>query len=380
MPSAAYILTDHLLSSEGLSCYHLFKNMKRYGYSFEAVSPCVKIEKPLENVNFHQVGYFEILPASNIIEKYVGHMEFIIRSYLESVRVLREREIDVIHHMFPAVYGQSFSLLPLFGKTRGHPFVFGPISAHFYSRPLDETILSLPTSKLHMKTIRKSDRIVAITEQVKKLYSGIVDDERIWVIPIGVDANFFKSSRKQRREEGYELLCVGYLYKLKGLEVLIRSMAVVAEERKDVKLRIVGKGPEKRKLVDLARALHIEGKVVLEGFVPHTRIVEFYQRCDIFCFPTLGEPFGKVVLEAMACAKPVVASNVGGPAEIIKDGRTGFLVPPAQPRALAEKILEVLSDASKMRKIGRNARKEVLQKYAWEKIAETYDRLYGSLA
>jgi len=377
--SAAYVLSDYLLSSEGISCYQLLKNMGRFRYSFDAVSEFVRVRKPLENVSFHQVGTFQIMPKSSVVVKYLGHAEFITRSYLKCTRILKEKEIAIIHHMFPAVYNQSFSLLALMGKTRGHRFVIGPLSAHYYTRPLDERTIMGLTSKLHLKTIQKSDAVITISQQVRKLYEGVVKGEKIWVIPLGVDADVFRPVAKKFPKDSFEILCVGYLYRLKGVEYLIRSMALVAKERRDVKLRIIGEGPEKSRLLALTRALNLGGRVLFEGFVPHTQIVRYYQQCDVFCFPTLGEPFGKVVLEAMACGKPVIASNVGGPAEIIEDERTGFLIPPAQPRILAKVILELIADEQKMKKIGANARTVAAQSYSWQSIAEKYHRLYSSL-
>lgn len=119
--------------------------------------------------------------------------------------------------------------------------------------------------------------------------------------------------------------------------------------------------------------------MLFEGFVPHDKIVRYYQNCDIFCFPTLGEPFGKAVIEAMSCGKPVIASNRGGPKEIVEDGKTGFLVPPRKIEPLAEKILKLLRDKKLRRKMGKEARKRVLEKFSLEKVAESFRKLYFSL-
>jgi len=100
---------------------------------------------------------------------------------------------------------------------------------------------------------------------------------------------------------------------------------------------------------------------------------------DILCFPTLGEPFGKAIIEAMACAKPVVASSVGGPAETIQKRKTGLLSPPAQPKILGEEILNLLNNEKTAKKIGESARNAVIQHYSWDKIAEKYHKLYPSL-
>lgn len=378
--SAAYVLSDYLLSSEGISCYKLMKNMVKLNYCFDAVSEFVRVRNPLKNVNFHQVGSFKLMPESSLVTKYLAHAEFISRSYLKCLRILKDKEITIVHHMFPAVNNQSFSLLALMRKTKKHPFVIGPLSAHYYTRPRDERTIMGLTSKLHRKTIQKADAIITINQQVRKLYEGVVDDEKISVIPLGVDTEVFKPAEKSVPKDGCEILYVGYLYELKGVEYLIRAMALVAKERRDVKLRVVGEGPEKRRLVSLVKALDLEENVLFKGFVPHTQIIRHYQQCDIFCFPTLGEPFGKVVLEAMACGKPVIASNVGGPAEIIENERTGFLIPPAQPLILAKAILELIADKQKMKRVGVNARTAVAQRYSWQSVAENYQKLYSRFA
>lgn len=356
------------------------KNMERFNYSFDAISEFVRVANPLKNVTFHQVGSFKLMPESNLVTKYLAHAEFITNSYLKSTRILKKKEISIIHHMFPAVYNQSFSLLTLMRKKRNCHFVIGPLSAHYYARAMDERVIMGVTSKLHRKTIQKSDAIITISQKVKKLYEKVVDSEKLSVIPLGVDTDVFKPADKKVHTEGFEILYVGYLYKLKGVEYLIRSIAQVAEEQGDVRLRVLGEGPEKSRLVALAKSLDLEEKTFFEGFVPHTQIVRYYQQCDIFCFPTLGEPFGKAVLEAMACGKPVIASNVGGPVEIIEDKRTGFLIPPAQYRILAKTILGLMVDQKYREKVGANARTAVVKSYSWESLAEKYNKLYSSFS
>lgn len=379
VPSASHVLTDHLLSSEGISCYNLFQKLEKFGYYFEAISARVHIKKPLSNVTFHQTGSFEISPTINPVKKYFSHIEVLIRSYRKSLEILQKQKIDIIHHMLPAVYNQTFDLLAILRKSKRQPFLFGPISAHIYPRPIDEKTLLKLTSKLHGKTIQKCDRLITITNQVKTLYSKVFDEEKIWTIPLGVDTEHFKPPKNRFQKKNCEILFAGYLYKLKGVEYLLKAIHVIAKNRKDVKLRIVGNGPDKLYLMKLTEALQLKDKVIFEGLVPHMEMPKYYQRCDVFCFPTLGEPFGKAIIEAMACAKPVIASSIGGPAEIIQNEKTGLLVPPAQPKILATKILELLDDENIMKKMGIDARKSVIEQYSWEKISEMYHNLYKNL-
>jgi glycosyltransferase involved in cell wall biosynthesis len=379
VPSASYILSDYLLSSEGTHCYNFFKYMAKYGYQFHAISNYVRIRQPLPNVRFYQVGTRE--ERADSAKKYLSHIEFLAKDLLKAQQILRREHIDIIHHMLPAIYNQTFSPLALFQSTRGKPFIFGPVSAHIvtiYRRPLGETLLTPLTTKLHQRTIKKCHNLVTITNQVKKLYENLMDEKKIKVIPFGVDTKRFKPTQKDRTSDVHEILYVGSLYPIKGLEYLIRAIALVTKIRRDVRLRIVGNGPEMTRLSSLATGLRIKDKVIFDGFVPHEETVSYYQQCDIFVYTTLGEPFGKSIIEAMACGKPVIASNIGGPVEIVENGKTGFLVPPMRPDAIAERLLLLLADSARIRRMGQTAR-TVAENYSWEKVAELYHRLYRDL-
>jgi glycosyltransferase involved in cell wall biosynthesis len=376
VPSASYILSDHLLSSEGTHCYDFFKHMAKYGYQFHAISNYVRINRPLPNVRFYQVGVSE--ERADSAKRYLTHAVFLARGSSRALQILRREHIDMIHHILPAVYNQTFSPLALLQATRRRPFIFGPVSAHvtaIYKRPFGEVLLEPLTTKLHERTVRGCQCLIAITNQVKELYKNLLKQEEVRVIPFGVDTEKFKPMREDGLSDVKEILYVGSLYPIKGLEYLVQATALVAKRWKDVRLRIVGSGPEENRLRSLVDELKIRGKVIFEGFVQHEDIVHYYQHCNIFAYTTLGEPFGKSIVESMACGKPVITSNIGGPSEIIESGKTGFLVPPTEPEAIAEKILLLLEDSARMRQMGEAAR-TAAESYSWEKVAELYHKLY----
>ena len=374
-PAASYVLSDHLLTSEGDHCYNFFKQMERYGYKFEAISAYVDIQKHLDNTRTYKVGTFKASPSPNVIRKYVTHTEFLTRSTLKAVKLLKQHKIDIIHHMLPTVYNQTFSPFALAGKTESHPFIVGPASAHFYRRPIDEKLITSFTSRLHRATIKRADKLVTLTQQVKKLYTNIIEKDKIEVIPFAVDTEVFKPSK---REEKNEVLYVGSLFELKGIRHLITAIARVAKEKPETRLRIVGEGPQKAVIEEMIRNCKLQKNVTIEGIIPHNRIVSYYQRCSFLCFPSQGEPFGKAVIEAMACAKPVIATDIGGPRETLLNGETGFLVPLGQQKILAEKMLALLEDDTLRKKMGRNARRVALERYSWLKVAEKYHKIYQS--
>ncbi|MEM2102690.1 MAG: glycosyltransferase family 4 protein [Candidatus Bathyarchaeia archaeon] len=371
--SAAYVLSDYLITSEGNTAYNLFKHLTKYDYQFHAISAYVRIKTPLPNLTFYQAGTAQAKPAQNPINKYTQHIEFLIRSTIKAKKLLKQKNIQIIHHMFPAVYNQTFSPLALANLTKNKPFIFGPISAHITQRPTGEKLLQPVTTKLHKKTIQKTNQLITITHQTKKLYQNT--HKPITVIPLGIDPNTFKPTTKPNNPNT-EILYIGSLYPLKGVDDLIKAFSIVVKQHPQAKLRIIGTGPQEKTLKHLTNTLKLNSKVIFQNFVPHTRIAEYYQNCTIFCFPSHGEPFGKTIIEAMACAKPVIASNIGGATEIIENNKTGILTPPAQPKTLAEAIIHLLNDPKKARSLGENAKKTAEQNYSWEKIAQKYHKLY----
>lgn len=374
--SASYILSDYLPTSEGDHCYNLFKQMQKHNYQFEAISEHVSLKKPLNNLKAYSVGTFKAPPTTNPIEKYITHVEFLTRSTLKAAKLLRQKKIDIIHHMLPTVYNQTFSPLALTGKTKGYPFIIGPASAHYYKRPTDEKLLTPITKRLHKATIKKADKLITLTQQVKELYQNHIQEDGVEVVPFAVDTETFRPSENEQKEN--ELLYVGSLYELKGLHHLLQALTIVTKEKPQTRLRIVGGGPQEATLHHMVHAWKLQKNVTLEGQIPHNHIAPYYQHCTLFCFPTQGEPFGKTLIEAMACAKPTIATDVGGPKEIVQNGETGFLVPTGQPKVLAERITMLLDDEVLRRSMGRNARRVALEKYSWPKIAEKYRQIYES--
>ena len=375
--SASYVLSDYLLTSEGTHCYNLFKHLAKYGYEFVAISPYIRLHEKLDNVEFRQVGTFKLSPASSSLYKYTFHAEFLTRGFLAAKKILRTERIDLIHHMLPAVFNYTFSPLATMRNNSKKPFFFGPLSSHYFERPFNEKVLLPLTSRLHKKTIQQCDRLIAITNQVKNLYSGLVDQAKISVIPFGIDTEVFKPERQEHRQDQLSLLYAGWLYPLKGVAYLIEAVAEVKKLGLKIKLKILGEGTQKPELISLAKRLGVEKDIDFLEAVPYSDMPKQYQNCDIFCFPSLGDPLGKGLIEAMSCSKPVIASEIGGPAEIIQDNVNGLLVPPRNPKALAEKILYLANDESARRRLGSKARETIMESFSWEVVSNKYHLLYS---
>jgi glycosyltransferase involved in cell wall biosynthesis len=167
------------------------------------------------------------------------------------------------------------------------------------------------------------------------------------------------------------------LVPVKGLIHLIGAMALLREEFPLLRLEIAGEGPERRVIETEAEALGIRDSVRLMGW--RRDLEPLFAGWDIFVLPSLDEALGIVVLEAMAAAVPVVASAVGGLPEVVEEGCTGWLVPPAQPRALAERLRSLLVDPGLRCAMGAAGRERVRQRFSIQAMADAVAAIYDEV-
>jgi len=139
---------------------------------------------------------------------------------------------------------------------------------------------------------------------------------------------------------------------------------------------LVGEGPERSALEELARRLGISKRVRFAGRREQEDVVGLLHLADVFVLPSYYEGFGVALLEAQAAGLPVVAAEVGGVREVLDGGRTGLLVPPADPEALAEAVGRVLNDRSLADRLARAGRERVAREFPVERMVERYEALY----
>jgi glycosyltransferase involved in cell wall biosynthesis len=238
-----------------------------------------------------------------------------------------------------------------------------PLSASFY-RTAERQLATRLSEKAHLQIHVSS----YFADQVREWG----DASRVKVIPNGVDAESFNQGVKGCLEsEGPVILTARRLVKKNGLEYLIRAMDYLVGE---CRLVIIGDGPERRRLMDLARG---SGDIEFLGTVPHAEMPTYIASADVAVVPSIIEASSLFMLEAMAMAKPVVASDVGGLPEAL--GGAGVLVQPMDPEGLALAIKELLSDPGRMKSLGNSGRERVKENFTWQKIAERVDCEYKRL-
>src|SRR5512137_2248556 len=242
--------------------------------------------------------------------------------------------------------------------------------------------------------MRFADRLVAATllekSQMSWLYGA--DPDKISVVPPGVDRSLFRPIPRDeakcridgcpRFPERKMILFVGRIQPLKGIDTLMRAMKLVTDQypawRDQLCVSIIGGDPnpdseieraEFERLKQLCADLNIGDLVTFLGAKDQDTLVYYYSAAEMVVMPSHYESFGMVALEAMACGTPVIASDVGGLADLIRDGETGLHVPNGDPAALARAIARLVEDHELRERLGQQAHRYA-QQYSWECIAD----------
>lgn len=232
---------------------------------------------------------------------------------------------------------------------------------------------------------RLCDQFIAVSEFIRKQAIRIgVPEQKIRTHYIGVDT---KTIHPVSQKNGHEflLLHVARLVEKKGTEYLIRAFQRVAKKFADVKLVIIGDGPRRQSLQELARSLGLSSRISFLGALPHHEVLRWMQQASVFCLPSVtaktgdSEGLGMVLLEAAASGIPVIGTNHGGIPEAVQDEKTGFLVPERSVDELAERITYFIEHPAIRLKMGQAARQMAEEKFDIRKQTKTLEQIYEKL-
>jgi len=236
----------------------------------------------------------------------------------------------------------------------------------------------------HRWVQRHTDRYIAVSHAVEKAMiereSGLAG--KVAVIPNGISALDLASlvPASEIRDslaiprDALLIVCAARLSPEKNIATLIEAMGKVTGEVPRARCVIVGEGPERKALEEQIRKAPWGGQILLPGFLQDA--ISIIRAADVFVLPSRAEPFGLVLLEAMALGKPVVSTAAGGPLEIVKIGETGFLVPPGDSAAMAGAIVTLLGDPELARSIGQSGLQRFQQLFTARAMAAATEGVY----
>ena len=322
---------------------------------------------------------------------------FTANAALMTKRLSDEREQAVIHTHSTSGFFLSLvrnaTRTPIISHVHGTTYsVATPAVLTFGSVKSEYSPWRVTTSYLRERALwSRADRIAAVSSSVRSdlIERYQMQPDKIRLVFNGVDAELFRPVSPPTMIGGQAIggrkivLYVGHFGLRKGIPFLIRAMAEVTKEVREATLVCVGgvppwlpSGQYMDSLNRMIRTAQLEGKVLLLDRVPNESLPELYSSASAFVLPSYYEAFPKVLIEAMACERAVIATKPGGTSDSVDDGVNGFLVPYADTASLATRIVALLGDEGLARRMGSKGRERVLKDFTWQAVAARVDGIY----
>ncbi len=367
----------------GVYIYEISSLLARMGHRVFVISEA--IERPLQyrdnGVHVYRISPGRI-PCLNILRErlkgFLERLEYSLAASRKIKELIARHKIDIVESCEARAEGFWHYF---FKKTP--PLVIRLHTSEgiiYRLNRLPDRLDRWLTEKLEEWWILRASRLIGISRAATKLTERHyrIRSSNIPIIPNPVDINLFVPQPKIVQKD--YILYVGRLEFRKGVHVLVRAIPHILTEFPEVKFILIGSDSGmKEYILDKATQLKIQDSIKVIDQMPRARIVKYYQQSLLCVAPSLWENFPYVILEAMACGKAVVASRIGGIAEIIKDGENGILSEPGSVLQLAEKINKILGDQEMQRELGRNARRYIEENYAPVKLAAMSLKAYEEL-
>lgn len=288
-------------------------------------------------------------------------------------KAIRESAPDVVVAHTPVPFPAEMAYRA--ARRSGIPFVVTYHAGRLRgsSRVLDG-VAALNRATLERRMLAGAQRLIAVGPFVRD-HALARERERVTIVPPGVDAQRFSPAASP---DGRNILFVGPLsrsYRWKGVDVLWQAFALVRKRVADARLTLVGDGDRFAEFSQKARTLG--GSVRLAGRISDASLLAEYRRASLVVLPstTDAESFGMVLAEANACGRPVVASNIGGIPDFVREGDNGMLARPGDPADLAENIVKLLENPELARLMGQRGRVRVAREHNWDELAGATERV-----
>jgi len=295
-------------------------------------------------------------------------------AYLKYVTILRK----IIKHFQPDIlhahYATSYGLV---GALSGfHPYIISSWGTD---------VMKFPNKNFVAKSIlkynfRSADLLCATSETIKKFIHQVIQKD-VTVVPFGVDVENFLPKKVDSlfAKDDFVLGSIKPLEELYNIDILIKSFAALHEKYPALKLLIAGEGSEERNLRDLAIKLKVSEAITFTGRIPFSEISKYYNMIHVLVNISEYESFGVSVIEAMACEKPVIVTNVGGLKDIVNDEDLGLKVDVRNIEQTTAAIESLIADKIKYKQIAENSRKHVIENYSWKNNLQQMIDLYTNL-
>jgi len=310
-----------------------------------------------------------------------------LRAILRLARLIR-RERPAILHTHTAKAGAVGRIAALLAGDARPPIVVHTFHGHVLRGYFGRT-MTFGFRTLERWLARTTTSLVAVSPEVRDdlVALRVAPASKFTVVRLGIDlAHRIASDGAQRREtrrqmglrdDAFVVGWVGRMTAVKNTDSLVRALQALVDLGVDARLLLVGDGPDRDHLERYAHELGVMKRCLFLGY--QEDVARFYDAIDALVLPSVNEGTPVSVIEALAAERPAVATRVGGTPDIIRDGIDGFLVDPADPGELAERLAELARDATRRAAMGAAGRARVLERYAVSRLIDDIDRLYREL-
>lgn len=343
----------------------------KLGWGMELFSLPKRVRnKGQEEVVFQTFDYTEYI-GNPLIDKYIQTY----KDYVWWTRMRIKKPYDIIHAHHPIA---ALVMKQLFPDT---PLVVTVHSSYERELILNGKIKEGGPEHRFLTSIyreleSKADKLMTVSESFRSYLTPYVESpERIKVIPNGFDEKRFKPIAHEN--EVTQLITVCRLVPAKGLDVLLHACAELKQRGCPFVLHIIGDGPIRKELEDLAQELDLYNDIIFYGYMLHPE--EFMPFFDVFVLPSRAEAFGSVFAEAALCWLALVGTNIGGIAEQIEDGVNGLLVPPENATALADALEKVVADPTYRYNLARAGWDKAKKVYSLQRVISQLKKVYNEV-
>jgi len=343
----------------------------------------IPYEELMEGIHVHRFKWLEpnefkaLVHFKGLIDNF-RLLTYVISIFFNLIILSRKYDFDILH---------AHSAIPT--------GLIGVIVTKILKKPIFITVHGMDINNFENSSIFKRlitfslnncTKAIAVSDNLaKKMRYLKINQNKIVILRNAVDTNRFKPLRNENlrkyckiKDNEILILFVGYLDTFKGIFDIIDAFGEIKQTHDNIKLMIIGNGPKKHELENRVLALDLKNSVIFTGKLKPDEIHSYYQAADIFTLPSYTEGLPLAVLEAMSCGIPVIASNVGGIPEIIKNNENGFLIPPKNKKILKNNLIILIDNARLREKFRRNSIEIIKDKFDINKKINILIKLYSN--
>lgn len=389
-----------------LFVYDLSKRLREEGFEIIVLAPHHNGAKKIEIMDglkvyrfpyFYPYSFQKLAYGGGILYNlkrcYLAKIEaplFFLSELFSTIKIIRKEKIDVIHSHWLVPQGFVGAIIKKINKI---PHIATVHAADVFG------LERLPfKQKIANFIVKNSDKIIVVSSYIGEKLLGLISPElkidiekKMLILPMGVDIQSFQNTNDKTKllseyniKSKFNLLFLGRLAEKKGISYSIKAMPKIVSKAKDVNYLICGDGHLREELEQLVKKMNLEDYIRFTGFVSNKEKIDYLTLADILIVPSIvvqsGETEGLpvVILEGLAAGKPIIASNVSGVKDVIRDGWNGFLVEQKNPEQIAEKVLELLGNGVLKAEFSKNALTSG-KNYDWELISRKYFEMMQNL-